>query len=195
MNTTKVKLTEIKPYWRNPRNNFKAIDKVKASISSYGYVNPIILDKQNVIIAGHTRYNALKQLDWKDADCIILDISEKKAKEYRIVDNKTADYSEWDIARLVPELRELETSVMEEYFENIDKLIEVDVSEGFAKEITQDMIDSDAEALEEQFINRNKLKQEDLIQTYCTECGCEIFISKTDILQKIETDAKEKATA
>ena len=59
MQTVMLKITEIKPYWRNPRRNDDAIGAVMQSIKQFGFNQPIILDADNVIIAGHTRYKAL----------------------------------------------------------------------------------------------------------------------------------------
>lgn len=102
-----VNINVIKPYWRNPRNNVKAIEAVKKSISDYGYNVPIILDLENVIIAGHTRYLALKSLGYEDVICVYVDLPPDKAKEYRLVDNSTSELAEWDYGNLIPELREV----------------------------------------------------------------------------------------
>ena len=90
MKVQQISLDEIRPYWRNPRNNESAIDAVKKSIQEYGFNQPIVTDKDLVIIAGHTRYKALLQLGWKEAPVVVLeDIAPEKAKQYRIADNKT----------------------------------------------------------------------------------------------------------
>ena len=63
MNIINLKLNDIKPYWRNPRKNEKAVEAVKQSIQDYGFNQPILLDSKKVIIAGHTRYKALLELE------------------------------------------------------------------------------------------------------------------------------------
>lgn len=108
MKIQEVHIDTIKPYWRNPRNNDKAVEAVKKSISEFGYNSPIVVDKENVIIAGHTRYKALRQLGYDDIAVIVLDISKDKAKQYRIADNKTSEKSTWDEDLLMFELREIE---------------------------------------------------------------------------------------
>lgn len=121
----KVKLDDIVPYWRNPRDNVNAIEKVKRSIEEFDYLNPIILDTKNVIIAGHSRYKALRQLGYTEADCIIANLSDLKAKEYRIIDNKTSDYAEWN-DDLKLELREIgDEKLISEFFPDF----KIDVSE------------------------------------------------------------------
>ena len=102
-------LSEIKPYWRNARKNDKAVPAVMKSIEEYGYISPIIVDKEGVIIAGHSRYKALSKLGYTEADVVIVDMPTKKAKEYRIIDNKTSELADWDMNLLLPELREFES--------------------------------------------------------------------------------------
>jgi hypothetical protein len=100
-------IDQIKPYGRNPRENGAAIAKVKQSIQQYGYNQLIAVDQQHVIIVGHTRYCALKELGWKEIAVQVLDLPPAKAKAYRIVDNKTQEYAKWKMADLGAELREL----------------------------------------------------------------------------------------
>lgn len=108
LNVEIVKLSDIVPYSNNPRNNTNAIEPVKESISSFKFRVPIVLDKDKVIIAGHTRYESAKQLNLESVPCIILeDISDEDAKEFRIVDNKSSEYSEWDLEKLEQELSEI----------------------------------------------------------------------------------------
>ena len=86
----------IKPYGRNPRRN-QAIDKVAESIKEYGFRQPIVVDKQNVIIAGHTRFEAAKKLGLKKVPIhIAKDLSKEKVVAYRIADNRVAMDAQWD---------------------------------------------------------------------------------------------------
>lgn len=116
-------LATITPYWRNPRISDKAVEAVKQSIQDYGFINPIILDKDNVIIAGHTRYRALMSLGLEYADCLVTDLTPEQAKSYRIADNKTSELAEWDKPLLIAELREvLDLPRMRIYFPDMDLL-------------------------------------------------------------------------
>lgn len=109
MKIQNIALGALKPYWRNPRNNDKAVDAVADSIQRYGFKSPIIVDKDYVIIAGHTRYKAAKQMDLEKVPVIVADdLSPKKAKEYRIADNKTSELATWDMESLKFEFRELD---------------------------------------------------------------------------------------
>lgn len=103
-----LKLEEIHPYENNPRFNKDAVSKVAASIKKFGFKNPILVDKNNVIIAGHTRLEAAKKLGLEEAPCIIAaDLNEKQAKALRLADNKVAEFSTWDYLKLDKELAEL----------------------------------------------------------------------------------------
>lgn len=103
-----LKLEDIHPYENNPRFNKDAVSKVAASIKKFGFKNPILVDKNNVIIAGHTRLEAAKKLGLEEAPCIIAaDLNEKQAKALRLADNKVAEFSTWDYLKLEKELAEL----------------------------------------------------------------------------------------
>ena len=96
------------PYINNPRINGNAVDAVAGSIAEFGFRNPIIIDKDNVIIAGHTRLLAAKKLGLTEVPVVRADdLTEAQVKAYRIADNKTAELSEWDTEMLVLELEEI----------------------------------------------------------------------------------------
>lgn len=102
------KIDEIHPYENNPRFNKDAVSKVAASIKKFGFKNPILVDKNNVIIAGHTRLEAAKKLKLEEVPCIVAaDLTEKQAKALRLADNKVAEFSTWDYLKLDQELAEL----------------------------------------------------------------------------------------
>lgn len=115
------RLDEIKPYENNPRRNDNAVDAVAASIKQFGWQQPIIVDKQGVIIAGHTSYKAAQKLGLDTAPVFVADLTEEQATAYRIADNKTADLSEWDAEKLLSELTGIEHIEMRDFgFEDID---------------------------------------------------------------------------
>tara|TARA_Y100001963_G_scaffold159929_1_gene266247 strand:+ start:371 stop:913 length:543 start_codon:yes stop_codon:yes gene_type:complete len=116
----KVDINTVKPYWRNPRDNRDAVEKVKKSINDYGYNQLITVDKNNIVVTGHTRLQALKELGTQEILILELDLSEKKAKEYRIVDNKTAEFSKWNNDLFI-ELRDIENAdIVDFYFDDKD---------------------------------------------------------------------------
>ena len=104
-----MKVEDLIPYINNPRNNENAVDKVASSISEFGFKNPIIIDKNNVVINGHTRLLASKKLGLKEVPVIVADdLSEAQVKAFRIADNKTSEYAEWNEELLKIELEQLE---------------------------------------------------------------------------------------
>lgn len=105
MNIVEKKLKEIKPYEKNARKNDDAVKYVAESIKQFGFKQPIVIDKDNVIIAGHTRYKASKELGLKVVPCVIADdLTEEQIKAYRLADNKVAEFADWDIDLLGEEL-------------------------------------------------------------------------------------------
>lgn len=108
MKLVTLKLKDIIPYEKNPRMNENAVDEVAKSIEQYGYRQRIIVDKNNVIIAGHTRKRALEKLGWKEAEVWVADdLTDEQVRAYRIADNKTSDFSIWDNKLLLEELEYL----------------------------------------------------------------------------------------
>ncbi len=82
-------IEDIKPYEKNPRKNDDAVEYVANSIKEFGSKVPIVIDKQNVIVAGHTRYKASKQLGLKEVPCIVADdLTDEQIKAYRLADQK-----------------------------------------------------------------------------------------------------------
>lgn len=109
MELVTISLDKIKPYERNPRNNNKAVDAVMESIRQCTYVAPIIVDENNIILAGHTRYKALKKLGKTEAEVIVKSgLSDEQKRKYRLLDNKTNELAEWDFDMLAEELEDLD---------------------------------------------------------------------------------------
>ena len=99
------KIGEVKPYGKNPRKNKAAIEYVANSIKEFGFKNPIIIDKDNIIVAGHTRLEAAKKLGYDEVPCVMADdLSDEQVKAFRLADNKTAEYAKWDLAMLEEEM-------------------------------------------------------------------------------------------
>lgn len=105
MDIVKMRMEDIHPYQNNPRKNNQAVEAVAESIRQCGYVAPIIVDEDNVILAGHTRYKALKQLCYTEAEVVVkAGLSEEQKRKYRLLDNKTNELAEWDYDLLEEEL-------------------------------------------------------------------------------------------
>lgn len=123
MNIVNKKIGEIKPYEKNPRKNDGAVKYVANSIKEFGFKVPIVIDKDGVIIAGHTRYKASKELGLKEVPCIVADdLNDEQIKAYRLADNKVNEAAEWDFNLLDSELAEIMNLDMELFNFDIDLL-------------------------------------------------------------------------
>ena len=98
------RVDDLIEYEGNARRNDAGVAKVAESIREFGFLNPITIDPNNVIIAGHTRLKAAKQLGMEEVPCIVQNLSEEDAKLARIIDNKSHEYSTWDVGKLHQEL-------------------------------------------------------------------------------------------
>lgn len=130
-----VSIDQIKPYENNPRNNDDAVDAVANSIKEFGWQQPIVVDNGGVIIAGHTRYKAAKQLKLKEVPIVVADnLTEEQVNAYRLADNKSGELATWDDDELQEEL---------------DKILDIDMTDfGFDLETEledDEVIDDDYE--------------------------------------------------
>lgn len=103
-----ISVDSLTPYINNPRKNDQAVDKVAASIAEFGFKVPIVIDKTNVIVTGHTRYKAAQKLNMQQVPCILADdLTDAQIKAFRLADNRVAEEAEWDMDRLQIELEGL----------------------------------------------------------------------------------------
>lgn len=101
-------IDDVIPYENNPRKNDEAVDYVANSIKEFGFKVPIIVDKENVIVTGHTRLKAAQKLGLKEVPVIYADdLTEEQIKAFRIADNKVAEFSTWDLDKLDLELEDI----------------------------------------------------------------------------------------
>ena len=130
LNVVYKPIGKIKPYEKNPRKNDEAVRFVKNSIEQFVFKNPIIIDGDGVIVAGHTRYKAAQELGLQEVPTISADdLTPEQVKAFRLADNKTAEMAEWDLDLLDEELEELE-------------LDEIDMSDfGFSVGMDGDYVD------------------------------------------------------
>lgn len=116
------KLSEIKPYAKNPRKNDDAVKYVAESIKQFGFRVPIIVDANGEIVAGHTRYKAAKKLGMTEVPCVSADdMTPEQVKAFRLADNKTAEKAEWDMGLLADELAGLDIDMSLFGFDLIEK--------------------------------------------------------------------------
>ena len=185
MKLQKLKLAQIKPYWRNPRNNITAVEAVKRSIEEYGYNSPILVDENFVVIAGHTRLLALRDLGWKEAEVGVLSLSDEKAKAYRIADNKSAELATWDQEKLLQELREItKIETLDVFFPGVDlsEMISEDIGASSFSYPSEEKIQAAANNVETHFEEANAGYREGLYEVICPHCSESHFINKSEVL-------------
>lgn len=142
MKIKEISIEALIPYEKNPRKNKAAVPYVARSIEKFGFKVPIVVDKNNVIVAGHTRYLAAKKLDMLTVPCIVADdLNEKQIKAFRLADNKVAEKAEWDFELLNEELAELDGYEMFEL--GFEDLLQQE------NEPQEDDYEPDVEAIEE----------------------------------------------
>jgi len=111
-----IELKQLERYKNNPRFNEQAVDAVANSIKTFGWKVPIVVDKNYVIVAGDTRYQAAQKLGLKEVPCIIAsDLNEEQIRGFRLADNKVGELAEWDFAKLEEELMTIQNIDMSEF--------------------------------------------------------------------------------
>lgn len=120
-----VKLADIKPYFNNPRDNTRAVEPTMQSIMRYSFVKPILVDKEGVIVAGHTRYIAAFRLGLKEVPVIYSDMDDEQNMAFRVADNKLAELGYMDDSAMVDELKKLgtPTDMQAFFFEDLNSLL------------------------------------------------------------------------
>ena len=133
-------ITEITPYEKNPRKNDEAVEYVANSIKEFGFKVPIVIDKDGVIVAGHTRYKAAQELGLEKLPCVIADdLTEEQVKAFRIADNKVGEFAEWDFDLLGEELDGIFDIDMSEFG------FDIDLDEEEPTEIVEDEVPEEVE--------------------------------------------------
>jgi len=174
METTKKKISDLKPYEGNARINDKTVEKLADAYERYGYVVPIVVDQNNVVVAGHARLKAAQKLGWDEIDCLTSDLSDEKNKEFRVIDNKIQEISEWNDELLVVELRALDYLVSE-----FDMKIESALTTSFGldvSEVTDDDIKKSEDGFDNVFGDRVDKAQDRIVSICCEHCGTEFGV-------------------
>lgn len=108
MQITYRKVSELRMYDKNPRDNEPAVDKVAASIQAFGFLVPIIIDAQDVIVAGHTRLMAARKLGLEEVPTVLADgLTDDEIRMYRLADNKVSEMAVWDLPLLDEKIQEI----------------------------------------------------------------------------------------
>lgn len=121
MQVQSMKISEVKPYPNNPRNNDDGVEAVANSIKEFGWQQPIVVDKDNVIIVGHTRYKAAKKLGMDKVPVVVAsNLSDEQVRAYRLADNKTGELTDWDMSLLDDELGDIADIDMSDFGFDLD---------------------------------------------------------------------------
>lgn len=140
-------IIKVKPYDKNPRNNDGAVESTANSIKEFGWQQPIVVDKDGVIIVGHTRLKAAKQLNLKQVPVTVAEnLTDEQVKAYRLADNKTSELAEWDVDMLDDELNDILNIDMEDFGfdivgQNDDEVVDDDFDEEPPEEPTSKLGD------------------------------------------------------
>lgn len=137
------KVADLIPYENNARINDGAVDAVANSIKEFGIKNPIIIDRDNVIVCGHTRIKACEKLGIEKVPCVVADdLTDEQIKAFRIADNSTAQIAEWDLEKLQAELENIDMDMvqfgLQEQIEDIEKEFEKEVQEDEVPEVDEE---------------------------------------------------------
>ena len=165
----KLKIKDIKPYENNPRDNDAAVDVIRRSIEEYGYVNPIVVDEDNIVLAGHTRLKALIELDYEEVSVIIVEgLSDTQKKAYRIADNKTSEISKWDRHKLIQEFNEVpDDLLLSDLFPNINAQLK-------SLDLPESAIELDIDDMAKKWVD----KPAELIEIECEHCQHKFKVDK-----------------
>ena len=121
MDVINKRIEDVKPYENNPRKNDAAVQYVANSIREFGFKQPIVIDRNGVIVAGHTRYKAAIELGLEEVPCIMAyDLTDEQVKAYRLADNKVAEASEWDFDLLEKEMNGIYDIDLEQFGFNVE---------------------------------------------------------------------------
>ena len=167
-----LQLRDIHPYEKNPRLNDDSVDAVANSIRDFGFRSPIIVDKDRVIIAGHTRYKAAKKLGLKSVPVIVAeDMTPEQVEAYRIADNSAGSASTWDLDLLSDILQGID-------FDMADYGLDLDVVSTYEDQQTEIVED---EAPEPDFENEATVKKGEVWKLGDHRLMCGDSTSKVDV--------------
>jgi hypothetical protein len=136
-------IERVKPYHRNPRHNDKAVERVAVSLQEYGFRQPLVVDGAGILIVGHTRLAAARRLGMPTVPVhIAADLTEAQVKGYRIMDNRSAEFAEWDLSGLGMEFDDLKALDFDLHLTGFDSNPREDI-----REAEDRVFDDKAEAL------------------------------------------------
>lgn len=204
-------INKVKPYVRNPRKNDKTVAVLVDIIPKVGFNQPIVIDKNGVIVKGHARFSAALKLGMTEVPCIVTDADEEAIKLDRIADNKVSELSEWIDEDLFHELDMLnidfdltQLGLPNPTIDDVDFDFDVeerepDISEEERKKLYEEFLKKQAEAEPQETIttqadiDRAKESQKNVAseapryyKVVCEHCGHIMFVKEGDICDRVE---------
>lgn len=174
-------ITEIIPYENNARENEAAVDALVKAIPVMGFNVPIVLDRDNVIVKGHSRYEALKRLGIDLVPCIVIEGTPEEIADERLADNKISELSSWDEEKQRYELREMVIDLSSFGIE-IPKL---HLGGAGAVPVTEKKIQMDRDRLIGSDMKVSSEKKT-LIEVHCPECGGDFFANLDEVMKYVD---------
>lgn len=167
MEVKEISISQLHEYDNNPRNNDGAVEAVAESIKQFGFKVPIVIDSENIIIAGHTRLKAARLLGLEKVPCIVADdLTPEQIKAYRLADNKTGELAEWDFEMLERELSGLNAFDMDIFgFDTLPDMM--DELSGKSEQLDVDEI---ADSIEEPTCKQGDIWQLGQHRLICGDC-------------------------
>lgn len=153
LNVVELPLTDITPYWRNPRVHDKTIPALVKSIERYGFNVPLLVDEDHVIVAGHARFKAVQALGFTKVPCVVVThLSPKEIQELRLLDNRVQEFSTWDRKKLITSLQDIVSGsdVADFFAGSLDRAVKLNLfaddavaTAGLAEAISGDVFEED----------------------------------------------------
>lgn len=178
-NVTTMSPDDLKPYPGNPRKiPQEAVEKVAESIELFGWQQPIVVDEEHVVVVGHTRLKAAQHLGLSEVPVHVASgMTDEAIREYRLVDNRTGEMSEWDDQALSTELREFDQDIVETYFPDAD--LEISTIEGARREPSEEQIERAAK--EAQTIKPPSEGMTHTTEVVCPKCYQDFQVRTTSL--------------
>lgn len=183
MDVVLLPIDSIKPYKRNPRKNDKAVAKLKSLLESgeVPYDVPIVIDKNKVIVKGHTRWRTMKELGEEFIPVIMSENSDELNDKDRITDNAVQDLSKWKPEELSIELRELDINLDGFELPNLQSSMYSNKDEDYASIYATGVSGSSVESAISKMLGIADEKKTELIEWKCDSCGETFFISRKEV--------------
>lgn len=172
------RMDEIRPYENNARENSKAVAALVKAIPVMGFNVPLVLDKDGVIVKGHSRYEALKQLGVEMAPCIVIDGDPEAIAEERLLDNKLSELATYDEDKLKYELRELSIDLSK---------FDIQVPQfGNGFQGVPEVTEAQVKRTEEQLTGAERQvasEKKSLVEIHCPNCGEDFFADLQEVMK------------